>query len=218
MATLDSKKLDAVRRACPYIYNSSSQDAAVQASIPLHLFFSSAEMKALFPLDTSTLQSQLESEGDIYPSVNVDNLASTLFGDLKVSQKETIRYYSFQYYTSGSGVLTGPDRDLTQRAYNGANFIDSPAQAESGTISLSNIYNSVNNSSTAIQADDITISAGNSIYMNISCGFFDKGYTLKDPLTGVPDSGYDCALAGLGYVSQTTGNQINNGPIFYNRF
>lgn len=59
MATLDSKKLEAVRRSCSFINNTNSGDEVINASVPLHLFFSSAEMKALFPLDTSTLQSQL---------------------------------------------------------------------------------------------------------------------------------------------------------------
>jgi len=58
MATLDSKKLQLLRKSNPYINLQAAGDT-VNASVPLHLFFSSAEMKALFPLDTSTLQSQI---------------------------------------------------------------------------------------------------------------------------------------------------------------
>lgn len=58
MATLDSKKLQLLRKACKFI-DAQGAGVTVKASVPLHLFFSSAEMRALFPLDTSTLQSQI---------------------------------------------------------------------------------------------------------------------------------------------------------------
>lgn len=59
MATLDSKKLAILKQTCKFINLQAPGSFTINASIPLHLFFSSAEMKALFPMDTSTLQSQL---------------------------------------------------------------------------------------------------------------------------------------------------------------
>ena len=59
MATLDSKKLEVLRQTNKFINLQAPGTFTINGSIPLHLFFSSAEMKALFPIDTSTLQSQL---------------------------------------------------------------------------------------------------------------------------------------------------------------
>jgi len=58
LATLDSTKLEALRRASSFV-NAQAAGVTVNASIPLHLFFSSAEIMSSFPLDTSTLQSQI---------------------------------------------------------------------------------------------------------------------------------------------------------------
>lgn len=58
MATLDSNKLELLRKSNGYI-DLQAAGATVKFSIPLQLFFSSAEMKSVFPLDTSTLQSQI---------------------------------------------------------------------------------------------------------------------------------------------------------------
>jgi len=161
------------------------------------------------------IQSQLESEGDVFPSVNIDNLASALFGDLRVSQRETIRYYSFQYYTQNAGILVGPERDLEQSSYNGSNFIDSPGSVFGGTIGLTNIYNAPPGGSTTIKGDDVSITSGNSIFCNISVGFYDRGYNLKDPITGVPDDGYDCSMAGLGFIDTSTGTPLDGIYIGY---
>lgn len=59
MATLDSTKLALLRQTNGHINYQSPGTATITSSIPLHLFFSSAEIKSLFPLDTSTLQSQI---------------------------------------------------------------------------------------------------------------------------------------------------------------
>lgn len=59
MSTLDSKKLALLRQTNKHIDHQSPTVATVSASVPLHLFFSSAEIRSLFPLDTSTLQSQI---------------------------------------------------------------------------------------------------------------------------------------------------------------
>lgn len=160
------------------------------------------------------IQSQIESQGDVFPSVNIDNVASSLFGDLRVSQKATIRYYSFQYYTENAGILTGPDRDVEQSNYNSSNFIDSPASVARGTIGLTNIYNAPFGGSTSIKGDDISIIAGNSIFVNISCGFYDSGYTNKDS-EGIPDDGFDCALAGLGYIDGSSGTPLDGIYVGY---
>ena len=58
LATLDSTKLEAIRKANSFI-DLNAAAATVNFSFPLHLFFSSADICALFPLDTSTLQSQI---------------------------------------------------------------------------------------------------------------------------------------------------------------
>ena len=58
-ATLDSKKLELLNKSCRFLNVTSPSGATVKASVPLHLFFSSAEMRAVFPLDSSTLQSQV---------------------------------------------------------------------------------------------------------------------------------------------------------------
>lgn len=59
MATLNSKKLSLLRQTNGHIDHQAVGALTVNASLPLHLFFSSAEIKSLFPLDTSTLQSQI---------------------------------------------------------------------------------------------------------------------------------------------------------------
>lgn len=160
------------------------------------------------------IQSQLESEGDVFPSVNIDNQTSSLFGDLRVAQRETIRYYSFQYYTQNGGVLVGPDRDLIQDSYGGANFIDSPGSVNGGTIGLTNIYNSASGGSTSIKGDDVSITAGNSIWANISCGFYDRGYDLKNA-EGIPDDGFDQSMVGIGYIDEGTGKPLDGIYIGY---
>ena len=58
LATLNSNKVQGLKQACPF-QNLAGGGATVNASVPLHLFFSSADIMALFPLDTSTLQSQI---------------------------------------------------------------------------------------------------------------------------------------------------------------
>lgn len=58
MATMSTEKMNAVKSANNYI-DLSAAGATVYFSIPLHLFFSSIENKAVFSLDSSTLQSQI---------------------------------------------------------------------------------------------------------------------------------------------------------------
>jgi len=58
LATLSAEKVNALKRANNYI-DLNGGGATVNFSVPLHLFFSSVEIKSVFPLDTSTLQSQI---------------------------------------------------------------------------------------------------------------------------------------------------------------
>jgi hypothetical protein len=57
-ASLNSNKIEALRSANPFI-NNNVAITTYYASVPLHLFFSSDDISAVFPLDTSTLQSQI---------------------------------------------------------------------------------------------------------------------------------------------------------------
>ena len=59
-ASICSEKIRGIKAACPFIdLEENASGLTVNASVPLHLFFSSDELKAVFPLDTSTLQSQI---------------------------------------------------------------------------------------------------------------------------------------------------------------
>lgn len=90
MATLDSTKLNLLRQTNAFIDHQASGSLTVNASIPLHLFFSSAEIKSLFPLDSSTLQSQIivnirwkqnyhVFSGDATNAVTLPNSFNTLY-------------------------------------------------------------------------------------------------------------------------------------------
>jgi hypothetical protein len=54
LASLSSTKMEALKEANPYLRLDAAGDQ-VYFSIPLHLFFSSAELCSVFPLDTATL-------------------------------------------------------------------------------------------------------------------------------------------------------------------
>jgi len=56
-SSLDSNKIEGLRAANPFL-DLNAAGETVSASCPLHLFFSSADISSVFPLDTSTLQSQ----------------------------------------------------------------------------------------------------------------------------------------------------------------
>lgn len=154
------------------------------------------------------IQSQLESEGDIYPSVNIDNLTSSLWGDLRTVKREPVQEYSFQYYTASAGTLIGPDRDLGQFTTGGLVLATSPATVSGSTVCLSNIYNAPLNGVHYIQGDDVAILAGNAIYTNIACGFNLRGYSF-------PNNGYDCMLAGIGYVEASSGDIVDGVYVGY---
>ena len=59
LATLTSEKVRNLKASNPFVHINKAAGVTVNASIPLHLFFSSDEITALFPLDSSTLQSQI---------------------------------------------------------------------------------------------------------------------------------------------------------------
>ena len=154
------------------------------------------------------IQSQLESEGDVFPSVNIDNLTSSFWGDLRTVKREPVQEYSFKYYTATAGILIGPDRDLEQFTTGGVLLATSPATVSGNTICLSNIYNAPLNGVHYILGDAVAILAGNTIYTNIACGFNLSGYSS-------PNNGYDCMLAGIGYVENSSGDIVDGIYVGY---
>lgn len=60
LCSVHSAKVKQLRQCCRFIeLGAYAAGKQVKFSIPLHLFFSSPEISSLFPLDTSTLQSQI---------------------------------------------------------------------------------------------------------------------------------------------------------------
>jgi hypothetical protein len=60
LCSTHSSKVEQLKQCCPAIdLNKIPGDTTIKFSVPLHLFFSSPEIVSCFPLDTSTLQSQI---------------------------------------------------------------------------------------------------------------------------------------------------------------
>ena len=148
-------------------------------------------------------QSQIEAEGNNFPTFNVDNLSGTLFNEQKVSEKKPEHQHNFTYSSTAAGVLTGADRELNQISGGGLNPVLSPATVVDNTLTLSNVYASPAGSYQCVYGPPVVVSGGNPVYINLSAAFNTAGYTNGDTL------GYDQMLVGMGYVDIATGNIID---------
>ena len=149
------------------------------------------------------IQSQLESENNSYPIVNVDNLSGTLFNDLRIGEREPLYQHNFTYSSTIGGLLQGADRNITQIYGGGSSPILSPTIINGNTLTLSNIFNTPSNGYNYIQGRPTVSSSGNSVYIEMSCAFKTSGYINADLF------GFDMMLCGMGYIDDT--NNIIDG-------
>lgn len=154
-------------------------------------------------------QAQVESTGNTLPGVNVENLSSTLFNELRVAQRKPVQTTNFTYYIAVGGQLIGPDRYFQQFNGGGATYVNSPANVVGNALTLSNIYAEAAGAYHFVRGTPVVIEAGNPVYINISCGFTTAGYTNGTTL------GYDMMLSGMGYVDEANGQIVDGFYIGY---
>lgn len=158
-------------------------------------------------------QSQIEAEGNNFPTFNVDNLSSTLYNEMRVSERRPEHQHNFTYTSDNDfGVLSGPDRELVQTSGNGFDPLVSPATIVGNTLTLSNIYSSPAGSYQCVYGPPVVVNYGNPVYVNFSSGFNISGYVDGFTL------GFDQMLVGMGWVDITSGDIIDGFYIGYPSF
>ena len=153
-------------------------------------------------------QSQLEKQGNVFPSVNVDNFQGTLFNDLRVAERRPIYDHKFDYTTVVSNTIVSPDRLLVQKSGGGIVPALSRPYASNNVLSLSDIYYSPAGSYLSVEGPPVVYIAGNPIYVTFSAGFKTAGYTNADIF------GFDNMLIGMGFIDGS-GNVVDGIYIGY---
>ena len=148
-------------------------------------------------------QSQIEKEGDTFPSVNVNNLTGTLFNDLRTSERKPIYDHKFDYTTIVTDTIVTPDRTLLQRSGGGIITTISKPFVAGNVLSLGDIYRSPLGSFLEVSGPPIIYTSGNPLYIEMGVNFNIAGY--DDPIA----NGVDQMMVGLGYVDPTTNNIID---------
>ena len=157
-------------------------------------------------------QAQIEKEGNINPSVNVDNLSTSMNNNLRICNRKPLYYQNYTYFSATAGVLSGPNRSLFQLNGGGASYVNSPATIVNNNLTLSNIYTEAAGAYHYVYSFPVLPSYGNPVYIEFSSKFLISGYTNGSSL------GYDQMLCGLGYVDDSNGNIVDGMFIGYPSF
>ena len=144
------------------------------------------------------LQTQIEKQGNQFPSVNIDNFTGSLFGDLRVLQEKIVHQHKFDYGRIVGGVLVDPDRGYTQ--FNGGGIVPASSiiSIDSGIFSAYDIFKSPAGSYQGLKGPSVVYVSGNPFVVSFSAKFDVSGYTDADTL------GYDQMMIGAGWVSLGT--------------
>lgn len=144
-------------------------------------------------------QSQIEKEGNVFPTVNLHDVSRTLFNDIRIGERKPFHTHKFSYTTVVAGSIITSDRSIVQDSGGGIIQLLSRPFVVGNTLSLSDIAFSPIGSFLYVYGPPVVSESGNSIYVMISAGFKLSGYTNADIV------GFDQMIVGMGY--------INNGVI-----
>ena len=153
----------------------------------------------------TAIQPQITDENLKFPSINIDNFQTTLFNDLKVSQKRSIYDHKFDYGSVVGNTYISPDRNLRQNSGGGLSPFSKPSVVDN-TLCLCDIHLSPLNAFLYIYGQPVVYYSGAPIYCILSTGF-KTNYIDGDTL------GYDHMLCGMGYVDNISGNPVDGAFI-----
>jgi hypothetical protein len=146
------------------------------------------------------LQTQITKQGNQFPSVNVDNLAGTIYNDLRTASKIILHDMKFNstVYDDGTTTLYCPDRQIS---YNNSGTLDANSKIyiNNNVLNLSDISYGATGTWMAIENVPVIFGVGYPIYVEFSACFATSGYTNANIF------GYNQNVVGVGYIDGSTG-------------
>jgi len=139
-----------------------------------------------------SVQPQITSDTQRFPSVNIDNFTESLYGLQLTAEQKIIHDHKFIYDSIVGGEVVGSDRDF--KTYRGGGILSTSTPNINGNVlKLADIFKSPIGAYLAVGGPPVIYRSGNPILTTFSALFDISGYDTP------AINGYDCSLIGMGY-------------------